>query len=86
MLTKLYRNREEQSAGWTSLWESNESDLWDRGRPSPAFVDFLNTNDYGKTLVNSKGQLKALVPVSLVMFGLVRLCMCQTTNRRLGLR
>ncbi|KAF2128535.1 thiol methyltransferas-like protein [Dothidotthia symphoricarpi CBS 119687] len=57
-----FRTREEQSAGWTSLWESNESNLWDRGQPSPAFVDFLDTHAYGKSLVNGGHQLKALVP------------------------
>ncbi|KAE8359570.1 hypothetical protein BDV27DRAFT_149480 [Aspergillus caelatus] len=35
------RPLEEHGSGWSSLWDSNESDLWDRGKPSPALIDLI---------------------------------------------
>ncbi|KAF9695177.1 hypothetical protein EKO04_006863 [Ascochyta lentis] len=57
-----YRSRDKQGAGWSSLWDSDKSDLWDRGRPSPALVGFLCTQPLGVELGMSTRQLKALVP------------------------
>jgi hypothetical protein len=61
------RSRDEQSKGWAKLWENNESDLWDRGRPSSALVTFLEEHPYRETLFRdrSKRQLKAFMPVGL---------------------
>jgi hypothetical protein len=49
------------------LWENDESDLWDRGRPSPALVTFLEEHPYRETLFRdrAKRQLKAFVPVNI---------------------
>ncbi|KAI8941041.1 hypothetical protein NX059_002285 [Plenodomus lindquistii] len=57
-----YKSRDKQSAGWSSLWESNESDLWDRGRPSPALVAFLEDHPNGKEILAQGRPLKAFVP------------------------
>ncbi|KAK6837537.1 hypothetical protein RU639_001422 [Aspergillus parasiticus] len=35
------RPLEDHGSGWSSLWDSNESDLWDRGKPSPALIDLI---------------------------------------------
>ncbi|KAL2170690.1 hypothetical protein VTG60DRAFT_4532 [Thermothelomyces hinnuleus] len=37
------RRRSEQVDGWSALWESEQSDLWDRGKPSPALVDLVES-------------------------------------------
>ncbi|KAE8356032.1 hypothetical protein BDV28DRAFT_154911 [Aspergillus coremiiformis] len=38
-----FQNRplEDHGSGWASLWDSDEADLWDRGKPSPALVDLI---------------------------------------------
>ncbi|KAK4237075.1 S-adenosyl-L-methionine-dependent methyltransferase [Achaetomium macrosporum] len=28
---------------WSALWDSNPSGLWDRGRPSPALIDLIES-------------------------------------------
>merc|ERR1712093_422808 len=30
-----------QGSGWCALWQSNESDLWDRGKPSPPLIELV---------------------------------------------
>ncbi|KAF2854117.1 thiol methyltransferas-like protein [Plenodomus tracheiphilus IPT5] len=57
-----FKSRDKQSAGWSSLWESNESDLWDRGRPSPALVAFLEDHPNGREILAQNRPLKAFVP------------------------
>ncbi|KAF3046197.1 hypothetical protein E8E11_008201 [Didymella keratinophila] len=59
-----FRGRDTQSAGWSSLWDSDKSDLWDRGRPSDALVTFLWTHPLGVELGGIAGTrpLKAFVP------------------------
>ncbi|KAL2145869.1 hypothetical protein VTI28DRAFT_5951 [Corynascus sepedonium] len=37
------RDCSEQAAGWSALWDSEQSDLWDRGKPSPALVDLVES-------------------------------------------
>jgi hypothetical protein len=74
--------RDEQSKGWAKLWENNESDLWDRGRPSPALVTFLEEHSYRETLFRDQGkrQLKAFVPVGVCR----RITQEQQLNRSKG--
>ncbi|EGX47016.1 hypothetical protein AOL_s00097g62 [Orbilia oligospora ATCC 24927] len=61
------RLRKDQSDGWSSLWETDESDLWDRGKPSPALIDFVEC--YGRNIFHDMKKddrccrLKALVPI-----------------------
>ncbi|KAE8150625.1 hypothetical protein BDV25DRAFT_129389 [Aspergillus avenaceus] len=38
---------DDHGSGWSSLWDSNESDLWDRGRPSPALIDIVEQTPKG---------------------------------------
>jgi len=61
------RPAQEQDQGWSELWDSNESDLWDRGKPSPALVDFIEKVAEERGLLARRldgGRLKALIPVS----------------------
>ncbi|UNI15892.1 hypothetical protein JDV02_002378 [Purpureocillium takamizusanense] len=37
------RGREQQGLGWSALWDSDESSLWDRGGPSPALIEFVES-------------------------------------------
>ncbi|KAI0883452.1 S-adenosyl-L-methionine-dependent methyltransferase [Annulohypoxylon maeteangense] len=53
------RSREQQSQGWSELWESGQTDFWDRGKPSPALIDFIES----ATLPRRDGRrLRVLVP------------------------
>ncbi|OJJ58788.1 hypothetical protein ASPSYDRAFT_1176886 [Aspergillus sydowii CBS 593.65] len=49
-LISQFENRPTTSHGaaWSDLWNSGESDLWDRGIPSPALVDLVES--YNQTL------------------------------------
>ncbi|KAL3469147.1 S-adenosyl-L-methionine-dependent methyltransferase [Aspergillus californicus] len=42
-LVSQFENRKiaEHGQGWSDLWDSGDSGLWDRGIPSPALVDLL---------------------------------------------
>ncbi|SPO02436.1 uncharacterized protein DNG_05109 [Cephalotrichum gorgonifer] len=52
---------ESQSSGWTDLWESDQSDLWDRGQPSAPLVEWIVAN--GDTLRwEDRHRPRALVP------------------------
>ena len=57
------RSLGEQNTGWAELWESKQSNLWDRGEPSPALIDLLE--QHPGLLPKSEGgrRLKTLVPV-----------------------
>ncbi|KAL5383092.1 hypothetical protein DPSP01_006072 [Paraphaeosphaeria sporulosa] len=35
------KEQEQYGAGWSELWEKGESNLWDRGFPSPALTDII---------------------------------------------
>ncbi|RMZ70884.1 thiopurine s-methyltransferase family [Pyrenophora seminiperda CCB06] len=63
--TNRRRTRDAQSDGWAKLWENNESGLWDRGRPSPALITFLDQHAFRETLLRDHGKrvLNAFVPV-----------------------
>ncbi|KAL2802496.1 S-adenosyl-L-methionine-dependent methyltransferase [Aspergillus granulosus] len=46
-LISHFENRETPDHGkaWSDLWDSGESDLWDRGLPSPALIDLIEEYD-----------------------------------------
>ncbi|KAG5952637.1 hypothetical protein E4U53_000331 [Claviceps sorghi] len=85
------RSRSEQTAAWNDLWESDENDLWDRGMPSPALIDFVESRSEAlcsPSPVNGE-RLRALIPVgtswlfSKLFFSLqdvrrrdARICLC----------
>ncbi|KAI1414467.1 S-adenosyl-L-methionine-dependent methyltransferase [Hypoxylon sp. FL1857] len=55
------RGRDHQSSGWVELWETGETDLWDRGKPSPALIDWLESQP--EVLPSHPGRrFTALVP------------------------
>ncbi|KAF4806447.1 putative thiol methyltransferase 2 [Colletotrichum siamense] len=56
------KDRERQSAGWAELWESDESNLWDRGKPSPALIDLVESRSEVLPRPSTGRRLKALVP------------------------
>ncbi|KAJ9326896.1 hypothetical protein DTO027B5_4722 [Paecilomyces variotii] len=56
------RSRETQSTGWSELWETNQSDLWDRGKPSPALIDFIESRPAVLPKPENGRRLRALVP------------------------
>ncbi|KAK4225843.1 S-adenosyl-L-methionine-dependent methyltransferase [Podospora fimiseda] len=60
------RPAELQTEGWTALWDTNQNDLWDRGKPSPALIDLLEGEE-GKLFIPSRKndggrRLRVLVP------------------------
>lgn len=59
------RSRTQQAAAWSSLWGSDENDLWDRGMPSPALIDFVESRPEAlcAPATANGGRLRALVPV-----------------------
>lgn len=63
-LTIHHRDRERQSAGWAELWEFDESNLWDRGKPSPALIDLVESRSEVLPRPSTGRRLKAFVPVS----------------------
>ncbi|KAK4187676.1 S-adenosyl-L-methionine-dependent methyltransferase [Podospora australis] len=58
------KTHEEQGSGWVALWETEQNDLWDRGKPSPALMDFLESASASEILPAAKHgrPLKVLVP------------------------
>ncbi|KAL7625718.1 hypothetical protein AAE478_004941 [Parahypoxylon ruwenzoriense] len=60
------RDRQSLSSGWAELWDTNQNDLWDRGMPSPALVDWIEARpDVLSSPSSSSGaarRLTALVP------------------------
>ncbi|KAL6230519.1 hypothetical protein BDW75DRAFT_222541 [Aspergillus navahoensis] len=42
-LIKHFQDHEigDHAAGWSNLWDTDSSDLWDRGKPSPALIDLI---------------------------------------------
>ncbi|KAJ5736518.1 uncharacterized protein N7483_001643, partial [Penicillium malachiteum] len=39
------RSIENHNDAWTDLWDTDKSDMWDRGRPSPALIDLLEQRE-----------------------------------------
>ncbi|KAK2591341.1 hypothetical protein QQS21_010966 [Conoideocrella luteorostrata] len=56
------RSREQQSDGWDSLWESSENDLWDRGMPSPALIDYIESKPDVLCAPPHGRRLRAFIP------------------------
>ncbi|KAF5502667.1 Thiocyanate methyltransferase 1 [Colletotrichum aenigma] len=56
------KDRERQSVGWAELWESDESNLWDRGKPSPALIDLVESRSEVLPRPSTGRRLKAFVP------------------------
>ena len=58
------RPTQDHGHGWSALWDSNSSDLWDRGKPSPALIDLLEQQPPAVSPFTADGRRKkALVPV-----------------------
>ncbi|KAI9928457.1 hypothetical protein MW887_002502 [Aspergillus wentii] len=54
---------DEHSHGWSNLWDTDNSDLWDRGKPSPALIDLIEErSDLFHPTAESGNRKKALVP------------------------
>ncbi|KAH7119371.1 S-adenosyl-L-methionine-dependent methyltransferase [Dactylonectria estremocensis] len=56
------RDSKQQSSGWTELWDTDQSDLWDRGKPSPALIEFIESKPQVLANISNKYRPKALVP------------------------
>lgn len=66
----MTRSIEDHGLGWSSLWDSGESDLWDRGKASPALVDIIEQKSDLLSPFNPDGsRKKAIVPVGLSLHG-----------------
>jgi hypothetical protein len=61
----LYSDIEDHAACWSKLWDTNNSDLWDRGKPSPALIDLVEQRQdlFHPETADGKKK-KAFVPVS----------------------
>ncbi|KAI2629222.1 S-adenosyl-L-methionine-dependent methyltransferase [Hypomontagnella submonticulosa] len=57
----MNRDRNNQPSGWTELWDTNQSYFWDRGQPSPALVDWIESRPKDLPSVSDR-RLTALVP------------------------
>ncbi|KAJ4176549.1 hypothetical protein NW767_015411 [Fusarium falciforme] len=51
-----------QKSGWVELWDSDESDLWDRGTPSAALIDWIESRPAQLNQSTNRRRLRALVP------------------------
>lgn len=61
----LYSDFENHNAGWSNLWDIDNSNLWDRGKPSAALVDLIEERRELFSAFTAEGKRKkALVPVS----------------------
>ncbi|PLB40682.1 thiopurine S-methyltransferase family protein [Aspergillus candidus] len=59
----LKRPVQDYGPGWSALWDSNNSDLWDRGKPSPALIDLIEQQPLAFSPFTADGRRKkALVP------------------------
>lgn len=62
--TKTLRTTDEVTSAWSELWETKEDHFWDRGYPSPALIDYLESdNPVTRTMKTDSDRSKALVPV-----------------------
>ncbi|PLB48524.1 thiol methyltransferase [Aspergillus steynii IBT 23096] len=49
--------------GWSQLWDSDDSDLWDRSKPSPALIDLVEERrDLFHPVTGDGRRKRALVP------------------------
>ncbi|GAB1321042.1 hypothetical protein MFIFM68171_11252 [Madurella fahalii] len=56
------RDRHSQSTGWSELWESGQNNIWDRGKPSPALIDFISSRPDIIAQLGGGRRPRALVP------------------------
>ncbi|EQL03908.1 thiopurine S-methyltransferase family protein [Ophiocordyceps sinensis CO18] len=56
------RSREGHTQGWSELWDSNQTNFWDRGKPSPALIDFVESRPDVLRQPPGDERLRALVP------------------------
>ncbi|KAI0835160.1 S-adenosyl-L-methionine-dependent methyltransferase [Hypoxylon sp. FL0890] len=62
-LTSHFKNRgrDGQSSAWAELWDAGQTHFWDRGKPSPALIDWVESRP--EVLPSHTGpRLTALVP------------------------
>ena len=68
--SNLHSEIGDHAIGWSNLWDTDNSDLWDRGQPSPALVDLIEQRRDLFHPLNMEGKVKrALVPVSPLSLG-----------------
>ncbi|KAJ5722816.1 hypothetical protein N7488_000851 [Penicillium malachiteum] len=57
---------EKHNDAWTDLWDTDNSDMWDRGKPSPALMDLLEQREDILSPMAADGRRKTvLVPVMI---------------------
>ncbi|KAM4066209.1 thiopurine s-methyltransferase (TPMT) domain-containing protein [Hirsutella rhossiliensis] len=56
------RSHAGHTRGWSELWESDQSGFWDRGKPSPALIDFVESRPEVLHPPPEERRLRALVP------------------------
>ena len=61
----MCRDAETQFSGWAELWDSDQDDLWDRGKPSPALIDLLESKYPAASFPSVERRPRALVPVCM---------------------
>lgn len=60
---------EDHNDAWDNLWETDNSDMWDRGKPSPALIDLLEQReDILSPIAANNQRKKVLVPVRGLLF------------------
>ncbi|KAI2613456.1 S-adenosyl-L-methionine-dependent methyltransferase [Hypoxylon sp. NC1633] len=58
----INRDPNDQSSGWVELWNTERTHVWDRGGPSPALIDWIESNPDLLPRPTGDRRLKALVP------------------------
>ncbi|CAG9989461.1 unnamed protein product [Clonostachys byssicola] len=53
---------ERQNSGWAELWDTDQSDLWDRGTPSAALIDWVESHPDQLQSLSGLHRPRALVP------------------------
>ncbi|KZF23609.1 thiopurine S-methyltransferase family protein [Xylona heveae TC161] len=54
---------DDHGSAWSALWDSDDSDLWDRGKPSPALIDLIEQqSELLRPIAENGRRKKALVP------------------------
>ncbi|KAJ9485146.1 hypothetical protein VN97_g8224 [Penicillium thymicola] len=52
---------EDHNDAWNNLWETDNSDMWDRGKPSPALIDLLEQREDILSPIAANGQKKKIL-------------------------
>lgn len=64
---------EDHNEAWANLWDTNNDDMWDRGRPSPALIDLIEKDDVLNPITAEGQRRKVLVPVRYLRITIQRL-------------